>query len=245
MFFVRNPDEMLEFLEKRAEIRREKRWIRRLRRELDLARRFPLIRKAGIIGNPLKIAYFSQTPYRLGPRAVVKYQARPREIEKKALSTDSIIGGVVAYPASKVLRRLKHRDYLRSAMGTTFDQGHDVVFDFMVQRQTTEQEMPIEDPTQEWDEKAAPFVPVATITIRARENQQFQFMDRFAEDLCFSPWHCLKEHEPLGSINEARREVYRQMARYRHDRNNVHYEEPTGVNDAIEARSRTNDRVET
>jgi hypothetical protein len=35
------------------------------------------------------------------------------------------------------------------------------------------------------------------------------------EQTAFNPWHCLPEHRPLGSMNRARREIYRAMAQYR------------------------------
>ena len=54
---------------------------------------------------------------------------------------------------------------------------------------------------------------------------------QFAEDISFSPWHSLEEHKPLGKLNEARRNVYRDMAKLRHHHNQVLYKEPSGEND--------------
>jgi len=42
-----------------------------------------------------------------------------------------------------------------------------------------------------------------------------------AENLSYSPWHALKEHEPVGAINRARLPVYEQMARLRHEMNGI------------------------
>jgi hypothetical protein len=37
-------------------------------------------------------------------------------------------------------------------------------------------------------------------------------MTELGERMSFSPWHGLEAHRPLGSINEARRPVYRELA---------------------------------
>ena len=114
-------------------------------------------------------------------------------------------------------------------MAETFERGHDILFHFMIQRQTDPLEMPIEDPTRLWDERESSFVLVATIRIPARENRGFRSPEqmKLAEDICFTPWHALKAHAPLGSLSEASREVYRRMAQYRHEQNGVQYSEPT------------------
>ena len=41
------------------------------------------------------------------------------------------------------------------------------------------------------------------------------------ENMSFNPWHGLDDHEPLGSINTARRWVYRDIARFRRDANHI------------------------
>ena len=78
--------------------------------------------------------------------------------------------------------------------------------------------MPIEDPSVRWDEGAAPFRKVATLEI---PPQDFDTPERqhFAENLSYNPWRCLPEHRPLGGISRARRQVYRALSAYRHDRN--------------------------
>jgi hypothetical protein len=98
-------------------------------------------------------------------------------------------------------------------------------FDFMVQLRADGNAMPVEDPTVEWDERAAPFVPVARITI---PQQDFDTQERreFAENLSFTPWHGLDAHRPLGGINRVRRTVYETISRLRHELNGVQRAEP-------------------
>ena len=87
--------------------------------------------------------------------------------------------------------------------------------------------MPIEDATVAWDEAVSPFRKVATIDI---PPQQFESPARMelCENLAFNPWHSLAVHRPLGGLNRARKELYRQLADFRHERNGVVYAEPTG-----------------
>ncbi|HCF27370.1 MAG TPA: hypothetical protein DEV81_09270 [Cyanobacteria bacterium UBA11049] len=76
-------------------------------------------------------------------------------------------------------------------------------FDFMIQLQPGDDPKLVEDPTIPWDETVSPYIKVATIEI---PTQEFDTPERkqFDQSLSFTPWHTLPEHEPLGSVNEAR-----------------------------------------
>lgn len=156
----------------------------------------------------LAIPYWSTTPYALGESSAVKYQARP-------------CGGVTSDPVDEP------RDgYLREAMRLQLS-GGGACFDFMVQLRTDPEAMPIEDATVEWDESVSPFRKVATIDIPAQQFESAARME-LCENLAFNPWHSLAEHRPLGGLNRARKELYRELAAFRHERNGVDYSEPTG-----------------
>jgi len=105
--------------------------------------------------------------------------------------------------------------------------GSDVCLDFMVQLQGSPKAMPVEDPTILWDERQSPFVKVATIRI-PRQVFDTAEQNQLAEDLSFTPWHTLPEHEPLGGINRVRRVVYELISRLRHTVNGVPRQEPVG-----------------
>lgn len=94
--------------------------------------------------------------------------------------------------------------------------GQEVNFDFLVQLYVDDEKTPIENPMQEWKESDAPFIKVATIKI---PSQQFDFEERkrLDESLSFTPWHTLPEHEPLGSLNLARKKIYQELAQNRHE----------------------------
>src|SRR4029079_15029439 len=92
----------------------------------------------------------------------------------------------------------------------------DVYFEFMVQLQTDPVRMPVEDPAIVWDEALSPFQRVALIRIPKQDPTAFRDL-AVGEQLSFTPWHALPEHRPLGSINRARREIYRAISQQRHE----------------------------
>ncbi len=160
------------------------------------------------VDNPLDTQYWSATPYRFGDSAM-KFSARPCN-EKPLLSST----------------KTSDPNFLRENMQKHLDHG-DVCFDFMVQLRNDSSNMPIEDPTIEWSEKDSPFIPVAKITI---PSQQFNTPEqlKFCEDLTFTPWHAVSDHQPLGGINRVRKAAYETSSRIRHQLNGFERHEPTG-----------------
>lgn len=158
------------------------------------------------IANPLQTRYHSTVPYLLG-RHAVKYAAIP----------------TIKHPD---LIPLEPEDnYLRQAMKARLQKG-DAYFDFCVQFQTNEEEMPIENAQKTWSEKRSPFLKVATIKI-LKQDFDNPAQDNFGENLSFTPWRALPEHRPLGGINRARRVVYRVISAFRHEYNHIPQREPT------------------
>ncbi len=157
------------------------------------------------IANPLTTRYWSTTPYQFGEGKAAKFLAVPDVIETE----------LPADPSA---------DSLRQAMAERL-RAEDVYFDFKVQLQTDEHATPIEDATVEWPESIAPARTVARIKIPAQEFQSREQM-AFGEDLSFTPWHAIVEHRPLGGVNRARKEVYRQISRLRHEINGTTSREP-------------------
>jgi len=154
----------------------------------------------------LDIQYHSMVPYLFGDRAV-KYSLRPNKAE--------------SFPSPQ----RSHRDYLREDLKYRLSQSP-ASFDFLIQVQTDPKGMPIEDATKHWSEGRSPFRKVATLEIPA---QDFDTPERqlFGENLAFNPWRCLPEHRPLGGISRARRQIYRALSSFRHDRNTAVNREPT------------------
>ncbi|HEY3493561.1 MAG TPA: Dyp-type peroxidase, partial [Polyangiaceae bacterium] len=155
--------------------------------------------------SPLEIRYFSVAPYLLGTRAV-KYSLRPAEGRPSAVPDK---------PSP---------NYLREALKARLSR-ESAAFDFLVQLQGDPSRMPIEDPGVAWSERDAPFRKVATLVI-PQQDFDTPAQQIFGDNLSFNPWRCLPEHRPLGGISRARRQVYRALSAFRHDRNAEPREEP-------------------
>ena len=154
--------------------------------------------------NPLNTRYWSMTPYRWGDDAC-KFSARPSGETSPFVQTATA-------------------DFLHDNLAAHLaDRG--ATFDFLVQPRTRPASMPVEDPTIIWDEAAAPFRPVARITI---PPQTFDSPEQkaFCENLSFTPGHCIDAHRPLGGLNRVRLTVYDHISRLRHALNNAPRREP-------------------
>lgn len=159
--------------------------------------------------SPLDVRYWSTTPYMYGDR-VVKYSIIPKSEYKSSIPcklTDN-------YLSDNMQKHLE---------------AEDAIFDFLIQFQLDDKEMPINDASIEWDEEKSKFIKVAEIVI---PRQVFKTDERYdiGENLSFSPGHALLEHKPIGDINIARTRIYRELSRFRHGRNKRNMIEPT-IND--------------
>lgn len=144
--------------------------------------------------NPLASQYWSTTPSKLGSQQM-KFSTKP-------------CAGSTFYTASDTKDRLG--DNLSSQLATG-----GACFDFMVQTRAKPTTMPIEDPTIEWKESDAPFIPVARIQIGPQVPEQGEA----CEIRSFTPWHSIAEHRPLGGISRVRKDVYVAISTLRHQLN--------------------------
>ena len=170
---------------------------------------------------PFDNEYFSQTPYRLGPHCV-KYSARPL-VARKAADTPwylrrgiRMIVGIVARLFPRLLPKSIPERPLRELLIRELA-GGPVTMELLVQRWPDLSRLPawaIEDATRTWP---LPWIPVATIDIH--QQRGIEQRDAIAERMSFNPWHGLREHQPLGSINRARLAVYKEMSAFRNAHN--------------------------
>ena len=149
--------------------------------------------------SPFDVRYWSTTPFALGDGSAVKYSAKPCSTVSSELP-DSLT-----------------ENYLRDAMEQHLSRAA-VCFDFMVQLQTNEKDMPIEDASVIWDEDDSSFQKVARIKI---QSQDFRGSEALAacEKATFNPWQSLPEHKPLGRMNLVRNKVYSVISRFRNGEN--------------------------
>ena len=76
-------------------------------------------------------------------------------------------------------------------------------------------------------ERLSPRVSVATLRI---PKQKFDSPAQiaFARRLSYNPWHCIAAHRPLGNQSRARRRMYYELSKLRHDMNGALHYEPSG-----------------
>ena len=161
--------------------------------------------------SPFEAPYFSCVPYLLGEGQAMQYSIWP---------TSNKITPIPRLPLRPP------DDYLRQAMMATLNQG-DVELDVRLQLQTDSHLMPIENAAVLWPERLSPRVSVATLRI---PRQQFDSPAQlaFGRRLSYNPWHCIPEHRPLGNQSRARRRMYYELSKFRHDMNAAPHYEPTG-----------------
>ncbi len=135
--------------------------------------------------------YWSDAPINLGEKPI-KYTAQP----------------CTRNPNPNPVRRGDNRltEDLRR-----FSFANPICFNFRVQFQLDEEKQPTEDALTEWEEEDTPFVTVAQIRFPPQRLKQTQG----CESLRFTPWHALKEHEPIGNMNRGRSSVYESSQRHR------------------------------
>lgn len=179
----------------------------------DKVRCFPELPKSfRIFENPLTTRYFSQTPYALGPH-VVKYVCQPVDPAEQP--------PIVLTPEQMAAR---NPDYLREAMAAHLA-SRPATFALCVQLPPDESAGMIDDATRLWESLP---IKVATITIEPQDFRT-EAHDSLAETISLSPWHCLHDHRPLGSVNLARRRVYREASVLRHANRAVPVKEADGT----------------
>ena len=164
--------------------------------------------------SPLTIRYFSQTPYALGPLSV-KYVVQPIDPAEQP--------PIMLTPEQMAARS---PNCLREAMAQHLA-SKPATFAFCVVLPPDQAAEQIDDATRVWDTTP---IRVATITIPPQDFQR-PANDSLAETISFSPWHALRAHRPLGSVNQARRRVYRDASVLRHANRAVPVAEPDGVHD--------------
>ena len=160
------------------------------------------------VGSVLDIDYWSALPSSFGKDRYVKYMLAP------------IAGGPPAPPPPAVAAS----DYLAAELAQRL-LSSDARFRFCVQLQTDPARMPLDRATVRWEETDSPFVQVATLRI-PQQDIGAPGQAAYGENLSYSAWHSLPEHSPVGSIQDARREVYAASAKFRRDANGVPLSEP-------------------
>lgn len=165
------------------------------------------------VNSVLQIDYWSVLPYKFGlensPYHYAKYKVR------RVLSS----GSASISDKQKKLPNYLHDDLRRQLL------SKEISFEFCIQRRTHPDTMPLDEATARWEESVSKPVPVATLRLFLQDiDAPGQAM--YGENLSYTPWHALPEHQPVGSLSDARKVVYQASAKLRHERNGVSYVEP-------------------
>jgi hypothetical protein len=121
----------------------------------------------------------------------------------------------VSYASRETANKFPGFDVLRTSLQRDLhDEG--ATLEFLVQRWPDLSKLPvwaIENSTRRWD---GPWVRVARIVIpQGQSDVGTEKNIERAEQMNFTPWRVLPEHQPLGSVNRARLAIYREMSAFR------------------------------
>jgi len=156
------------------------------------------------VGNTLRKSYWSVTPYRFGD-TYAKYRVLPVACGQ---ATGSELADEVL-PAD-----LNKRDYLKDRLAR--DLAAPACFEFQVQLFADPTKTPLDDATSDWDKGAALQKTVAKLTLA---KQNIKLTAAACERATFTPWNASKDHEPVGSINYARKFIYGRFSACRREQN--------------------------
>jgi len=159
------------------------------------------------------IRWFSVAPFKLGNKEV-KYSALPCESRQFHPPTADRVSD------DYLKRRL--RDQLDPSLGTD-----GICLNFNVQVRTKPDKQPLENTLIAWDQEDSNWEKVATIKIPPQDFTSPEQAE-FCQNITYNPWHSLPEHEPIGGINRARRDVMFALQKARLNGNKRQRFEPTG-----------------
>ena len=149
---------------------------------------------------------WSVIPFRFGSQMHCKYKIEPEVVS---------MGPDPDYDKPGYLKADLHERLMNS----------EVRLRFMVQLQKDEAAMPLDKATLLWDEALSKPVHVATLILPVQDIDS-RNQSTYGETLAFNPWRTLKEHEPVGSLADARKIVYQASADVRRNYNGQVLGEP-------------------
>ena len=161
--------------------------------------------------NPLGESFYSQAPQRHGGY-VAKVMIAP------------VSPNLVALQDQPLDLRGNPNGLRQAAIDAMAHMGGE--WEIRVQLCTDLDRMPVEDASKQWPEDESPYRPVARIRVPAQPAWSEQRTAQADDGLAFSPWHGLLAHQPLGSINRARRPAYVALSAFRAEHNGQPNPEP-------------------
>jgi hypothetical protein len=159
------------------------------------------------VPSALRSPYWSIVPFRFGEGRAVKYKIEPEACE--------------AGPEPD----LGNPTYLHDDLALRLKAG-EARFRFLLQFQTNDADMPLDQATARWSEDASAPIHVATLVLPAQDIDS-RGQAAYGEHLAFNIWRALVTHAPLGSLALARKSAYQASADRRRHVNGIPSAEPS------------------
>ncbi|WP_317440955.1 LodA/GoxA family CTQ-dependent oxidase [Streptomyces collinus] len=198
VFFVDTARDMCEFERNPVAYRRDHPVTDRILREMRKPEE-----------SVLTATYWGVLPYAFGPDRYVKYKLVPAGCAP---------GDPHATPPDE------NPSFVRADLHHRLAAG-EAAFDLLLQFRTDPDGMPLDRATVRWDESLSAPVKVARLTLPPQDVTA-RGQETYGDNLAWNPWHGLPEHQPVGSLGEARKVVYAASATRRRDANGVPAVEP-------------------
>ena len=154
----------------------------------------------------LGIDYWSVIPFRLGENHYCKYKLEP-ECPPHPGRSD--------YDDPTYLEKDLHHRL----------QQCEARFKLLIQVQTNDEQMPLDQATVPWSETDSPPVHAATLILPVQDTHN-RGQAEYGEQLAFNPWRVPEANVPVGSIADVRKVVYQQSADLRRNVNGQTVGEP-------------------
>lgn len=170
--------------------------------------------------NILGDTYFSMAALRYG-NYIAKINVRPLSENVKELSGKKIDEKIIEADENAFL----------TSVISDFFQTNTAEYEMSAQLCTDLSKMPVEDGSVQWPEDKSPYLPIAKLVFSPQDT--FSPERRvFADDvLSFNPFHCLREHRPLGNIMRVRKLAYETSSKFRHVMNACARVEPSSIDE--------------
>jgi catalase len=160
----------------------------------------------------LSASYWAILPFKLGNKNIVKYRLVPDDTYQGAPFNDN------NYLALDLQQRLRTKP---------------AKFRFEIQLRTNDATMPLDDAQVVWSTEESPYICIAELHFPQQDICAIG-QSEFGNALAFNIWRTLPQHEPLGSIAQARKVVYAASAEARHQANGQQMQEPNKINPPFE-----------
>ncbi|WP_431079733.1 LodA/GoxA family CTQ-dependent oxidase [Sinorhizobium meliloti] len=98
-------------------------------------------------------------------------------------------------------------------------------FRFLIQLRKDADQMPLDRATVPWSEELSPPIHVADLVLHMQDVTA-RGQPQYGENLALNIWRVTKDHEPVGSLADARRAVYAASAEQRRNVNGIPIGEP-------------------